>query len=82
MQLSKEIIDYLRKITESREYTKAEIAKYCGVTNTQMGHIIHERREPNRVVYNKLLKFIEQAHAEQAEREKAEANVAKQLQSA
>lgn len=75
MELSKEIIDYLRKITESREYNKKEIADFCGTTRTQISYVINGQRKPNRVLYKKLLEFVIKAKAEQKERAEVEKQV-------
>ncbi len=72
MEMSKEILDYLRKITENREYNKREIADFCGTTRTQISYVINGHREPNRHLYTKLLQFVAKAKSEQEKRSKME----------
>lgn len=78
MQLSKEIIEILQKITENRECTKADIAEFCGVSRSMIGHVISGRREPKKGLYNKILAFIEKHNNDKLEMKEREESIISQ----
>ena len=79
MELSKEILDYLQRLTVSREYTKRDIADFCGTTRTQISFVLNGHRKPNMKLYGKMVQFAEKAQKEITERVEAEQRVAEKL---